>query len=262
MPTAELNGTTINYKDSGGEGPALIFSHGFMMDHTMFDAQVAALAPNYRCVAWDERGFGDTQATGPFTYWDSAADAIALLDHLGIDQAVFVGMSQGGFLSLRAALGAPDRVRALVIIDSAADVDDEETLEGYLGMMAAFTSGDEATVDMVADGVAELILGDADLASIWVPIWKSSLDVHDINLAGGTLLSRDDISGDVAQISCPVLMIHGSEDQAIDVSRAQALAASVQDCRNFVIVDGAAHAPNMSHPEIVNDAIQEFLDTL
>ncbi len=262
MATAELNGTTINYTDSGGDGPAIMFSHGFLMDHTMFDAQVAAFAPEYRCVTWDERGFGETPAPGPFTYWDSAADAIALLDHLGIDKAVFVGMSQGGFLSLRAALGAPDRVRALINIDTAADVDDEETLEGYLGMMAAFTSGDEATVDAVAEGVAQLILGDEDLAATWIPIWKSSLDVHDISVAGGTLLSRDDISAEMHQISCPVLVIHGSEDQAIDISRAQALASAVQDCRGVVIVDGAAHAPNMSHPEIVNGAMQEFLAAL
>lgn len=262
MATAELNGTTINYTDSGGDGPAIIFSHGFLMDHTMFDAQVAAFAADYRCIAWDERGFGETQAQGPFTYWDSAADAIALLDHLGIDKAVFVGMSQGGFLSLRAALGAPERVRALVNIDTAADLDDEETLEGYLGMMAAFTSGDEATVDAVAQGVSQLILGDEDLAATWIPIWKSRLEVHDLTISGGTLLSRDDISADIEKIACPVLVIHGSEDQAIDLSRAQTLAAAVQDCRGVVIVDGAAHAPNMSHPEIVNGAIQEFLATL
>ena len=56
----------------------------------------------------DERGFGGTRAPGPFTYWDSANDALALLDHLGIESAVFTGMSQGGFLSMRAALTTPE----------------------------------------------------------------------------------------------------------------------------------------------------------
>ena len=102
--TAPINGVDITFVDSGGTGPAVLLSHGFLMDHTMFDAQVEALAPQYRCVRWDERGFGATPAPGPFTYWDSADDAVGLLDHLGIDEAVFVGMSQGGFLSLRAAL--------------------------------------------------------------------------------------------------------------------------------------------------------------
>ena len=100
MKTAELNGTSIAYTDSGGKGPAVILSHGFLMDHSMFDAQVEALRADYRVITWDERGFGGTRATGEFTYWDSAHDVLALMDHLGIESAVVGGMSQGGFLSL------------------------------------------------------------------------------------------------------------------------------------------------------------------
>src|SRR5580692_4665457 len=120
MPVAAANGIEINYTDSGGQGPAVVFSHGYLMDHTMFDRQVSALAPQYRVITWDERGHGGTRATGPFSYWDSADDVLALLDHLGIEQAVLGGMSQGGFISLRAALTAPGRVRAIILIDSQA----------------------------------------------------------------------------------------------------------------------------------------------
>ena len=102
----------------------MVFSHGYLMDHAMFDRQVAALAPQYRVITWDERGHGGTRAAGSFTYWDSAADVLALLDHLSVERAVLAGMSQGGFLSLRAALTAPDRVRALVLIDSQAGLED------------------------------------------------------------------------------------------------------------------------------------------
>src|SRR5260370_8487186 len=116
MPVATANGIEIDYTDSGGHGPAVVFSHGFLMDRTMFDQQVTALTPKYRVITWDQRGHGGTRATGAFTYWDSAADVLALLDHLGGERAVLAGMSQGGFLSLPAALIAPDRVRALVRI--------------------------------------------------------------------------------------------------------------------------------------------------
>ena len=91
MPVADVNGQSINFADSGGDKPAILFSHGFLMDHTMFDAQVETFADQWRCVRWDERGFGATPATAPFSYWDSADDAVALLDHLGIESAVFVG---------------------------------------------------------------------------------------------------------------------------------------------------------------------------
>src|SRR6516165_7395193 len=101
MPFADVNGQHIYFEDSGGQGAAVIFSHGFLMDCEMFAPQVQELSEEFRCVTWDERGFGQTVATGPFSYYDSAADCLALLRHLGIDQAVLAGMSQGGFLSLR-----------------------------------------------------------------------------------------------------------------------------------------------------------------
>ena len=131
MPNVEVNGQTIHYTDSGGNYPAVIFAHGFFLDHTMFDAQVEKLSKRFRCIAWDQRGFGKTPAPGPFSYWDSARDAVALLDYLQIDQAVFVGMSQGGFVSLRAALSYKERVRGLVLIGSEAGINTDEEKEGY-----------------------------------------------------------------------------------------------------------------------------------
>src|SRR4051812_23926608 len=109
MPYAEVNGQRIRYEDTGGEGPAVILAHGFLMDREMFAPQLDALSPEFRAVAWDERGFGETEFDGkPFTYWDSAKDLLGLMDALGIDSAVVGGMSQGGFVSLRAALLAPE----------------------------------------------------------------------------------------------------------------------------------------------------------
>jgi len=262
MATVTVNDTPIRYEDSGGDGPVILFSHGFLMDHTMFDEQVAAFSGDYRCIRWDERGFGDTPATGPFTYWDSADDAVAVLDACGVDQAVFVGMSQGGFLSIRAALAHPDRVKALVLIDSCADTDDAETIEGYHGMLAGFTSGDPATVQAVAEGVSGLILGDEKLAAEWIPRWISHLDQSDLTVSGEALLSRDDVQPRAGEITCPVLAIHGGDDQAITVDRAQKFVDAVADGRGVVVVDGAAHAPNMTHPKIVNEAISSLLASL
>lgn len=262
MTTKTINGVPIRYEDSGGDGPPLLFCHGFLMDHTMFDRQVEALSGDYRCISWDERGFGDTPSPGPFSYWDSADDAVGVLDACGVDKAVFIGMSQGGFLSIRAALAHPERVKALVLIDSAADVDDEATIAGYTEMLAGMTSGDEATANAVAEAVAGLILANEELAAEWIPKWFANFDKHDLNVSGRTLLERDDVLARVGEIACPVLIIHGGADQAIDLSRAQAVADGVPDCRGVVVIDGAAHAPNMTNPGPVNDAIGEFLASL
>ena len=142
MAFAEVNGQRIRFEDSGGDGPAVILSHGFLMDREMFAPQVDALASAFRVITWDERGFGETQFDGrPFTYWDSARDCLALLDHLQIDRAVLGGMSQGGFLSMRAALLAPERVAALVLIDSQAGVEDPERLPAYRQMQEIWLAG-------------------------------------------------------------------------------------------------------------------------
>lgn len=262
IETAEINGTTITYTDSGGDGPAVLFSHGFLMDHTMFDPQVEALSGDYRCIAWDERGFGATPAPGPFTYWDSADDAVALLDHLGVERAVFVGMSQGGYLSLRAALSHPERVRALVLIDTMSGVDGPEAIDGYRQMLAALTSGDEATIDAVLGMVAGLILGEPELTEAWMPGWKQLVATSDITVPGGALLGRDDITGRLGEISCPAIVFHGTEDQAISLDQARAMADGLTDVRAFVEVPGAAHAANLSHPEVVNPPLVEFLSSL
>lgn len=261
MALAHVNGTDIRFEDSGGDGPALLFSHGFLMDHTMFDAQVGALSDDYRCIRWDERGFGDTHAPGPFTYWDSADDAIGLLDHLGIRRAVLIGMSQGGFLSLRAALAHPGRVQALVLIDSAADVDDAETLNGNQAMMHVLENGTEDDKAAVLQIVAGMILGDDALAASWVPKWEA-LDIEQLALAGQTLLTRDDISDRVGEIACPILAIHGTADAALDIGRARQLAAAAPDHRGVVEIEGAPHAANMTDPAQVNAAIAEFLAAL
>lgn len=262
MATAEINGINIRYEDSGGDGPVVLFSHGFMMDHTMFDQQVAALSGGYRCIRWDERGFGDTVAGGPFTYWDSADDAIGVLDACGVDKAVFVGMSQGGFLSMRAALRYPDRVGAVVLIDSAADTDNAETLAGYEGMLDALTGDDDATWNAVAEGVAGMILGTPELAADWIPKWNARREGSELRTTGETLLSRDDISDRLSEIACPLLVIHGGADVAITPDRSQAVADAVQDCRGVVIIPEGAHAPNMSFPEPVNAALTSFLEGL
>ena len=68
MSVASVNGTKIAYDDTGGSGPAIVLAHGFLMDRSMFDPQVAALRDAYRVITWDERGFGEqvrlTRAVG------------------------------------------------------------------------------------------------------------------------------------------------------------------------------------------------------
>lgn len=262
MSYAEVNGQRLFFEDSGGASsgtdsrPVVLFSHGFLMDHEMFAPQVAALAGEFRCITWDERAFGATDFDGkPFTYWDSASDAIGLLDHLGIERAVLAGMSQGGFLSLRAALASPDRVQALVLIDTQSGGEDPAVLEGYKGMTSDWLANGPVNV---GGFVAGLIIGDPAIEPAWLAKWEK-LPRENMGLASECLYERDDITSRLGEITCPALIVHGTADTAIPMEKAEALADALPDCRGLVRVEGAAHAANLTHPDQVNGPLAEFL---
>ena len=259
MAYAEVNGQRLYYEDTGGDGPAVLFSHGFLMDGEMFEPQVRALAGEFRCITWDERAFGRTEFDGkPFTYWDSAGDAIGLLDHLGVEGAVLAGMSQGGFLSLRAALANPDRVRALVLIDTQSGVEDPAVLDSYRAMTADWLANGPANVGDIVGG---LIIGDAEIEPTWKQKWEK-LPRENMGPAGDCLFDRDDITARLGEIEQPAIVFHGTADQAIPMEKAEALAAALSGCRGLVKVEGAAHAGNLTHPDQVNGPLRDFLRSL
>lgn len=259
MPHADVNGQRIWFEDTGGDGPVVILAHGFLMDADMFAPQVAALAPDYRVITWDERGFGRTDFDGqPFTYWDSADDCLALLDHLGIDRAVVGGMSQGGFISLRAALRALERVRALILLDTQAGTEDPNTAAGYDQMRDTWLS--VGPVDELANVVADIIIADPAFNPVWVAKWQAR-PKEIFEQPYNTLMTRDDVTDRLGEITCPALVVHGTEDTAISMDRAEALAAGLAGSGPVVKV-GGAHAANLTNPEPVNAAIVEFLGSL
>jgi pimeloyl-ACP methyl ester carboxylesterase len=261
MPIAEVNGQKLYYEDTGGSGPAVIFSHGLFMDHEMFAPQVEALKGKYRCITWDERGHAGTASDtlAPFTYYDSADDLAALLAHLGIKQAVLAGMSQGGFLSLRAALTHPEIVRALILIDTQAGQEDPERLKGH--MQLANTWAEHGLSDQLAGIIEGIILGENWAgAEAWKAKWRK---IKTVNMLAcmNTLATRDDVTPKLGQIKVAALVVHGDADAAIELALAEKLTAGLANAR-LVVVPGAGHAANLTHPALVNSAIESFLASL
>ena len=259
MAYASINGQLIYYEDTGGDGPPVVLAHGFLMDHTMFQSQVDVLRGTYRVVTWDERGFGLTQFDGnPFTYWDSANDCLALMSHLGIERAVVGGMSQGGFISLRAALTAPERVRALILLDTQAGLEHPDVVAAYQGLMDEWST--MGLSDEIGEIVAGIIIADPAYNSAWIAKWKT--DPKELIVqSGACLLQRDDITARLVEITCPALVVHGDADTAISMDSAEELAAGLVGCGGVVTV-GGAHAASMTSPEPVTAAILEFLADL
>ncbi len=260
MTSASLNGVDVAYDDTGGDGPPVVLAHGFLMDRTMFAHQVEALTPRFRVITWDSRGHGATVDDGePFSYWDLAADCLALLDHLGIERAAIGGMSQGGFVSLRVALKAPERVRGLILLDTQAGAEEPDVVPVYRAMLDEWVL--RGPSDEIAETVSGLIFGDPGLSAQWVPRWLAR-PKESMARPGRALIDRDDITDRLGEIDAPALVVHGTADQSIAMERAERLAAGLPHGGVVVAIEGGTHSANLTHPGPVNGAILDFLDGL
>jgi 3-oxoadipate enol-lactonase len=258
---ADVRGRRLRYEDTGGPGLPLVLSHGFLMDADMFQPQVEALTPGQRIITWDQRGHGQTVSPlEPWTYWDSADDLAALLDHLGVRRAVIGGMSQGGFVSLRFALRHPQSTAGLVLIDTQSGTEDPAKAAQYDLMHDVWTGTgpNEQLLGMVA---AIIVGNESPESAAWIERWKA-MDATALSPIYRTLMDRDDLTARLGEISAPAIVIHGTDDVAIDISLAHALCAGLPGCQGVVAVQGAGHASNLTHPAPVNQAIAGFLASL
>lgn len=246
----------IAFDDVPGSAQPVVFSHGVFMNRTMFTPQLQAFAGAHRCLAWDARCHGETQWAGEFTLWDSARDLIALLERRDVDRAVLVGMSQGGLVSIMATLLAPERVAGLVMLDSQAGPFSAAGAERFFALADTWRHGGPTEADL--DYLADLILGEGVDDLPWRRAWRE-MAPRAPGDAVAALINRDDLRPRLGEVACPVLVIHGGADRATPLERAQQVAESVPDSRGLVLIPGAPHAANLSHPLEVNAAIARFL---
>src|SRR5919112_882078 len=257
---AEINGARIAY-DVAGSGPAVLLLHAGIGDRRMWDDQISAFAEHFTVIRFDARGFGETRKPdAPFAPY---ADAIALLDHLGITRAHFVGVSMGSQTAIEAAIAAPERVSALVAVAARTGTPVSSTLRaGWNRVNELEEAGD-------IPGAVEYEL------RMWVDGPDRGPDAVDpemrerVREMNAALFARDDVDGEelpldppaaerLAEISAPTLIVYGDKD-VMDVRQAAGpLAAAIPGAQLAVIPD-AAHLPQMERPEIFNEIVLGFL---
>lgn len=258
-----VNGINIDYRDEGS-GLAVVFIHAFPLNKTMWDDQVAALRDRYRIITIDLRGFGHSDAPpGPYSMDQMAADVAGLLSFLNIDQAVFVGLSMGGYIALAFYRNYPDAVRALVLADTRASADTHEA------RLRRINSADKAENDgsgAVADDMIPLLLG---LTTIQTrpSIVERVREMIQANSAGGIAAAqrgmsiRRDSTYILPGIDFPVLVIVGAEDGLTPPAEAESLRSGIPGARLSIIAN-AGHLSNLEQPERFNAELIAFLGSL
>lgn len=261
---ASINGVEISYRDRGN-GLAVVFVHGHPFDQSMWDPQVEALSWNYRVVTLDLRGYGasdvpDVEAT---TLETMANDIKSLLDHLGIQKAVVVGLSMGGQIAMAFADMFPERLAGLVL---AATFAEGETPEGAVARRAmadrfvkegSVLPGGEMLPKLLA---AASVKRDPALAiKVYAMIANTPPAGAAAALRGRAL--RKDYLDPLRQIAVPALIVVGTEDQFSPIERAKRMREAIPDSR-LEVFNGIGHMPNLEAPERFNALLHEYLATL
>jgi pimeloyl-ACP methyl ester carboxylesterase len=253
MPYADVNGQHIYYEDTGGDGPAVLLMPAFATDHDLLAPQVDGLRDEFRCVVMDARGFGLTPLTGPYTYWDHADDALALMEYLGAPRAFYGGASQGGFVAMRAALRAPERVLGIATIGTPADPEPEAVRNDF-GAMFADWAANGPTRERLEKVASVMFPPDYDW-SLWEAKWLNwSLEAIPVQVEA--LLGRDSMTPHLGDITVPSIVINGEYD---GIEAAKVMAEGLANCEAFLTIYRGYHVVNLTHAELINGALLGFL---
>ena len=132
MSTIQVNNVTLYYQSVGSGADTIFFSHGYLMNNTMFNGQIDGFKNHFRCVSFDHRGHGQSEVTQDGYELDNlVTDAISLIEALNLGAVHFVGMSTGGFVGMRIALRRPDLLKSLVLMDTSAEAENPKALKQY-----------------------------------------------------------------------------------------------------------------------------------
>ena len=157
---------------------------------------------------------------------------------------------------MRAALKAPERVTALILIDTAADNDNEETLAGYRMMVDTWVQ--HGPVPDLTGIIANIIIAEPTENAKSIAKWQS-FTIDAVKAAAKCLLERDDITDRLGEIKCPAIILHGTADTAISMERAENLRKGLVGAGKIIPIEGAGHSSNLTHAQLVNPPLLEFL---
>jgi 3-oxoadipate enol-lactonase len=268
MHDAALSTVNLAYVDRGKGLPVLLV-HGFPLDHTMWNAQIEALADRCRVIAPDLRGFGqswlgDANPNVGISMERYADDLVELLDALAIHEPiVLTGFSMGGYVAWQFARKHADRLQALVQCDTKAVADSDEARAVRLKMAEQIFEWGSARV---AEIMGPKLLAKRTfevkpqvVAAVRRVVANTSPEA--IACAQRGMAARPDMTGLLAGIRVPTLVLVGEEDVISPPAEMRSIAAAIPNSQ-FVEIPGAGHMTTMENPGAVNTAFLQFIEQL
>ncbi|WFU32880.1 alpha/beta fold hydrolase [Bradyrhizobium brasilense] len=252
MAKLNRNGVEIYY-EVHGSGPPLILTHGYSSTSAMWQGQIEALSQRHKLILWDMRGHGQSDyPDDPDAYSEAltVGDIAALLDAAGADKAIVGGLSLGGYMSLAFHRAYPERVRALLIIDTGPGFKKDDAREVW--NKRARETGDRFD----REGLEVLRSLSAERASV------THRNARGLALAARGMLAQRDarVIESLPGIQAPSLVVVGADDTPF-LAASDYMAAKIPGAQKAVIPN-AGHAVNIDQPQAFITAVLPFLDGL
>ena len=259
MKTINVGGVEIQYADKG-QGPAVLFLHGFPLSLGMWDAQ-ETLSDRYRIVRFDARGHGGSGVGDSALTMDRIAeDSAVLIEQLRLGPVILAGCSMGGYAAFAFAQKHPSLLRALILVDTKAGADSPEARKGR-GELAAKVMKDGPQAALEA--FLPKLVGEttkASRADVVVKIKDMILATpkQGISDALHGIAARQDSTPFLREIAVPTLVICGEEDVIAPRAEAEILQKGISGAE-LAMIPKSGHLPSMETPEEFNRVLAKFL---
>ncbi|MDQ3712246.1 MAG: alpha/beta hydrolase [Acidobacteriota bacterium] len=263
MAVKQIRGIKMSYEDAG-KGIPFVLIHGHPFDRSMWSEQTAVFGSKYRIIAPDLRGYGESEILSDKTMLEEfARDITALLDKLKVENIILCGLSMGGQILFEFYRLFPQRVRALILADTFAQLDDAERKQ------ARYDTAERLLNEGMHDYAEEVL---PKMIAPKTIREQPKVAAHVLSMMRGTSpkgaaaalrgrAERPDYTALLAQINVPTLVVVGSEDEFTPVSDAEFMRQRIP-ASQLVVIEGAGHMPNLENPVEFNRVVGKFLKTL
>jgi pimeloyl-ACP methyl ester carboxylesterase len=268
MPTVQTNGVETYYEERD-EGQAVVFVHAALVDHTMWDEQVAALGDDYRTVVYDLRGHGRTggSALSEYSMEVYVDDLRALVAALELDRPVLCGLSMGGMVAQLYAARYPDEIAGLLLAD---------TFTPPIRSRGEWVFR-RVVLNALIPPVRLVGLERVERANVWLTerLFRGAggdyEKVEQLRRDGPPVATAEfakvvramarfhELSVDFSAIEVPTLVVYGENDLPFTERHAAAITTEIADVEVAEIAD-AGHASNLDDPEAFSDLLRSFLE--
>jgi 3-oxoadipate enol-lactonase len=253
------NRCNIHYWTCGNvAAPLVVFTHGATIDHHEWDATLPLLSENCRLLTWDVRGHGLSRPAH-FVLQEAVDDLLAILDKLGVQQAIFVGHSMGGNLHQELVFQHPERVRAMVFLDCTWNFQKLTPVESVSLKLAGPIFKIYPYKMLVDQSLAVTATSKESQEFLRQAMGSLSKDEYVQILMATSLCLHYEPD---YKINKPLLLMVGDSDRTGNIRKAMPLWAEHEPDCQLVVIPNAKHAANLDNPNLFHETLLAFLTNI